>query len=348
MVIRTNRSYRLPLSLAVAVGVFMVGIYSYTTLATSFSASREAEAARPNTSLESSVTEPSEPSARPAGLLGAQLYTDPSLTEAGRPEPIASTPSAVWLGDWSADVAAETDSIVSAASQQNKLAAFVLYNIPKRDCGLYSAGGADDSAQYRRWVDQFVVGLGQRPAIVILEPDALLQLDCLSESGQAARIADLNYAITSLASKTAAMTYVDAGNNTWKPADVVAVLLRQLELTKLAGFALNVSNFGYTKTVADYGDQIARQLGGLRYVIDTSRNGNGPAANNAWCNPDGRALGAAPTTMPDYGQFVDAYLWIKTPGESDGECNGGPAAGQWYEDYAQMLIANAAANQARQ
>ena len=29
-----------------------------------------------------------------------------------------------------------------------------------------------------------------------------------------------------------------------------------------------------------------------------------------------------------------AYLWVKRPGESDGPCNGGPSAGQWWPEYA--------------
>ncbi|WP_367651855.1 hypothetical protein [Curtobacterium sp. MCPF17_052] len=31
---------------------------------------------------------------------------------------------------------------------------------------------------------------------------------------------------------------------------------------------------------------------------------------------------------------------MKTPGLSDGSCNGGPAAGQWWESYALALVAN--------
>ncbi|CAM5532402.1 glycoside hydrolase family 6 protein [Streptomyces hirsutus] len=34
---------------------------------------------------------------------------------------------------------------------------------------------------------------------------------------------------------------------------------------------------------------------------------------------------------------MDAYLWVKRPGESDGECKGGPKAGEWWEDYAVKL-----------
>jgi cellulase/cellobiase CelA1 len=32
-----------------------------------------------------------------------------------------------------------------------------------------------------------------------------------------------------------------------------------------------------------------------------------------------------------------AFLWIKTPGESDGSCGGGPQAGKWWADYALEL-----------
>ena len=63
-------------------------------------------------------------------------------------------------------------------------------------------------------------------------------------------------------------------------------------------------------------------------MIDTSRNGNGPYTGPAmpqWCNPPGRALGQPPELNPGPAG-VAAYLWIKDPGASDGQCNGGPAA----------------------
>ena len=68
-------------------------------------------------------------------------------------------------------------------------------------------------------------------------------------------------------------------------------------------------------------------------MIDTSRNGRGGVSGSAWCNPPGQALGRAPTTNTGL-PLVDAYLWVKTPGESDGPCNGGPRAGQWGPEYA--------------
>ncbi len=63
---------------------------------------------------------------------------------------------------------------------------------------------------------------------------------------------------------------------------------------------------------------------GLGAVIDTSRNGNGAPPDGAWCDPAGRKLGRPPT--PSTGEAgIDAYLWVKPPGESDG-CEGAPGA----------------------
>ncbi|SCF71261.1 endoglucanase, partial [Streptomyces sp. MnatMP-M27] len=74
-----------------------------------------------------------------------------------------------------------------------------------------------------------------------------------------------------------------------------------------------------------------------------SRNGNGPAPGKndpqAWCNPKGRALGETPTVATG-DKAIDAYLWIKRPGESDGTCKGGPTAGRWWPRYALDLARN--------
>jgi endoglucanase len=94
-------------------------------------------------------------------------------------------------------------------------------------------------------------------------------------------------------------------------------------------------------------------------VIDTSRNGRGawtPAAGTytdpqVWCNPPARGLGERPTTNTA-NALIDAKLWIKVPGESDGQCTRGtagpvdpergivdPAAGKWFKEQAAELLA---------
>jgi endoglucanase len=80
----------------------------------------------------------------------------------------------------------------------------------------------------------------------------------------------------------------------------------------------------------------------VHFVIDTSRNGAGPPPEDGspdhWCNPPGMRLGEAPTTSPDLPR-VDALLWIKQPGDSDGTCRGAPPAGQWWPQAALELSA---------
>jgi endoglucanase len=96
-----------------------------------------------------------------------------------------------------------------------------------------------------------------------------------------------------------------------------------------------------TASQRTYGDQLSGLIGGKHYIVDTSRNGLGPTADGEWCNPSGRALGDRPTAATG-DVLADAYFWIKRPGESDGTCNGGPAAGAWWADYALGLAKRAA------
>jgi endoglucanase len=106
------------------------------------------------------------------------------------------------------------------------------------------------------------------------------------------------------------------------------------------GFALNVSNFLATAENVAYGRELSTLVGGKHFVIDTGRNGLGPAADAQWCNPAGRALGIPPTGATG-DPLVDALLWVKMPGESDGACNGGRISGEWMPEYALGLALRA-------
>ena len=259
---------------------------------------------------------------------------------------IADHSQADWFGDWTTDPLTEVDARVTQVTDAGALPVLVIYNIPYRDCGLYSAGGANDPEHYRSWIADVARGIDQRPAVVILEPDALPGMDCLTPAQADERYDLIAYAIDTFGALPAVDVYVDAGNPTWHPVAEIANRLRKAGIERAAGFALNVSNFYTTEESLDYGLAISAKLGnagGTHFVIDTSRNGNGAWESTDpewWCNPPGRALGEPPT-VDTADPLVDAYLWIKSPGESDGECRGAPAAGEWYPDYALELARNA-------
>jgi endoglucanase len=174
---------------------------------------------------------------------------------------------------------------------------------------------------------------------VILEPDAVLHLvdSCTPQEFHEERFDLLKDAVERLKRQPNTKVYLDAGNAGWSQPDALFDPLQRAGIGKADGFAVNVSNFYPTAASKEFGQKLSAKVGGKHFVIDTSRNGNGPYTGGEpeenWCNPPGRALGEAPTT--DTGDpLVDAYLWVKRPGESDGDCRGGPKAGEWWPSYA--------------
>ena len=289
-------------------------------------------------------------------LAGKRLYVDPNSTarrqaetlrrsrpqDAALIDQIARQPTARWMGDWVSDIGREVNSAVSTITGAGAMPVFVAYNIPGRDCGLYSAGGARGSDAYRRWIRGFAGGLRGRNALVILEPDALPGMDCLNADRQRDRMALIADAVQQLKSQRA-LVYIDAGHARWHTPETMAQRLKQAGIAQADGFSLNVSNYIANAANIAYGERLSRLVGGKHFLIDTSRNGIG--AESDWCNPRGQALGVVPTTNTNH-PLIDAFLWVKQPGESDGTCNGGPRAGNWWNDIA-VELSRAATSLAR-
>ncbi|MGB3284532.1 MULTISPECIES: glycoside hydrolase family 6 protein [Mycobacteriaceae] len=287
-------------------------------------------------------------------LGGMPFYVDPisKAMHASNAQPdsaelarVANTPQAYWLdqafgvGSVGSTVARHT----GAAAAAGAMPVLVLYAIPHRDCGSYAAGGFSSGASYRAWIDGIADGIGGSPAAIVLEPDALAMADCLSGDQRQERFDLISYAVDTLGRNPATAVYVDAGHSRWVNAGEMANRLNQAGVARARGFALNSTNYFTTEEQIGYGEEISGMTGGKHYVIDTSRNGAGPAEGDpyGWCNPSGRALGTPPTT-DTAGAHADAYLWVKRVGESDGSCGAGePAAGHFVSEYAINLARNA-------
>lgn len=249
---------------------------------------------------------------------------------------------------WFTDGAYPTPAAVRAgvreytrrAAAARRTPVLVLYAIPGRDCGGASGGGLPSAAAYTAWVRAAAAGLrGTRP-MVVLEPDAI-PFSTRPECGDAAaRTRLLAKSVTAL-SKAGAWVYLDAGHSDWVDAASTARLLRSAGVAKARGFAVNVANHQPSGRLQAWAEQVRRELArlrvpGRRYVVDTSRNGAAPPVAGDWCNPTWARLGTRPARVFRGG--LDARLWIKNPGESDGECNGGPAAGTWWPAGADVLL----------
>ena len=273
-----------------------------------------------------------------AAKQAADALRSSNPTNAALLDKIATRSFAKWFGGWNTNVQSDVNNYVSAAAGATPL--LVAYNIPQRDCGGYSAGGTTPDA-YLSWVRSVAAGIGSRSAWVILEPDAVAGLDCLTSTDQTTRLSLLSQAVSILTANTATRVYLDGGNPHWQTPAVMAGRLKAANIAAADGFSTNVSNFFTNADNTSYGQTLSSLIGNKHFVIDTSRSGLGPTADNTWCNPTGRALGSAPTSSTG-NALVDAFLWVKVPGESDGTCNGGPSAGAWWTDYALGLAQRAA------
>jgi endoglucanase len=274
-----------------------------------------------------------------AGTLSGSLYRDPNSQVvrwvAANPndsrtpvirDRIASQPQAHWLASFNpSTVTSEVSGIVNAAGSANQIPVLAVYEIPNRDCGGASAGGAPDYGQYQQWISGFAQGLGARTVIVVLETDALALQTCLNSSEIAARDQAITQAVQKIKNTDSnAKVYLDGGHSAWNSAAEQGSRLKAAGIQYADGLFTNVSNFQPLSNEAAYGRSIlsylqSQGISGKHQVIDTSRNGGSVGAQGDWCGDDNtdHRIGAYPT-LDTGDQNVDGYLWIKPPGEADG------------------------------
>ena len=213
---------------------------------------------------------------------------------------------------------------------------FVLYNLPNRDLGHYSKGGANDAIEYLKFLQEFCNGIQDTSPIIIYEPDALPHTTQMDDKLSEYRLNLMKEGLDTLTQESEAYVYVDVGHSNWLDPKDAAELITRVSNDRVRGFSVNVSNYRSTKESIEWALKICEYNENWHFVIDTSRNGNGPHGND-WCNPPGRLVGETPTC--DTGEEkCDAFLWIKIPGESDGTGNGGPRAGKFWPEMATELV----------
>jgi len=236
--------------------------------------------------------------------------------------------------------------------------------------------------------------------VAIIEPDSLPNLatnlgvaKCVT--AQKAYKACVAYAINKLSTMSNIHMYVDAAHGGWlgwETARTAAVNIFAEVLTnagganKIRGFATNVANYQPLGSMFDTADPcnlatqfnfatnevkyvglletslVLKGITGMRYIIDTGRNGviNARTDCSNWCNINRAGLGVPPTSSTSASglSIIDAYFWVKPPGESDGTSDStaarydihcgssdsvkpAPEAGNWFSSYFVMLANNA-------
>ncbi|OUM60879.1 glycoside hydrolase family 6 protein, partial [Piromyces sp. E2] len=303
----------------------------------------------------------------------------PSLTPElqAKAEKVKDVPTAVWLA-WDGAPAEVEGHLVAAGSSQTVV--FLLYMIPTRDCNsLASAGGASDLNKYIGYVDNISNTIRSHPetnVVMVVEPDTLGNL--VTGTSEACKNVHtlhknaLSYAINVFGAMDNVSVYLDAAHGMWlsEYADETAAVIREIldnaPNGKIRGFSTNVSNFQPIYTEYEYYLKLTASLEalgitGMHFILDTGRNGadvyESFGKTKTWCNFIGTGLGERPKANPDASMpLIDAYMWLKTPGEADGSAVGdradpvcaredslqlAPDAGSWFHDYFVQLLENA-------
>lgn len=287
-------------------------------------------------------------------LLGARFFVDPAskamreVARLGRADPqaaaalqkIAQVPQALWLGPGSSGPMIRR--FVQRAANDKAVPVVVLRNLSDYG-GCVPPPSAPSAAEgYREWIREMRTGIGDQAVVIVLEPFALVEASKLSETAREEHVSSIREAVVILREGPGVVVFVAAGHAAGLDAGTAAELLIGAGVENAHGFAVNTAHYRTTEESLKYGTAISRLVGNKHFIVDTSRNGAGPYLeakheSETWCNPPGRKLGVPPTTDTGHA-LCDGFLWLSRPGESDGECRGGPKAGVFWPELALRYV----------
>jgi cellulose 1,4-beta-cellobiosidase len=259
--------------------------------------------------------------------------------------------------------------------------------------GELSVDANGEQRYQSEYIDKIAAIFAAHPSqriVGIVEPDSLPNIATNLAIAKCAASQDayrrgVAYAISKL-SRSNVFLYVDAAHAGWlgwndnrtKIAQIFKdVLTSAGGFDKVRGFATNSANYNILRgndgqmlepsnpcpDELTYVQKLSETLAAAgmtnkAFLVDTARNGRGGIRTKwgNWCNIRGAGLGERPRASPSPG--IDAYYWIKPPGESDGisdptaprydamcsssdSVTGAPQAGQWFSAYFADLVKNA-------
>ena len=252
-------------------------------------------------------------------------------------------PLGIWLDGRIPEVSEYVDRILQAAVKEGSIPLFVANFIPNRACGRDTSRAAKSDAEYLAWIEKLIAGVNDRPAALVLEPNALADKCYKTPPKKGGPIGPreelLHKVVEKLTQHPNIALYLDAGPVGGTPPEEVKKRIRKVDPhSRAIGYAVNVGNYQTTESSEGYCEALSTDKSCL---IDTSRNGNGPGSQGV-CNPAGRALGQDPdlTGAGPEGRYL--YAYVKVPGDSDGRCRpGNPPLGNFIPIFAIELAQNA-------
>ncbi len=206
--------------------------------------------------------------------------------------------------------------------------------------------------RFRRSINEMVRATARRPAVYLLELDAIGASCGWRHRGTFTSYLKLfRYEIRKVSALPHTVVYAEAGYSDSHNPRYTARALNWVGIRGIAGFFTNDTHENWTIKEIRWADQVSRMTHGAHFIVNTSQNGRGPKKNphpvtqgtNDLCNPPKRGIGPLPTTHTGFSR-VDAFLWTIVPGESSGHCNGGPNNGVFWPARSVSMAARASSS----
>ncbi|KAH8726092.1 cellobiohydrolase II [Phaeosphaeriaceae sp. PMI808] len=253
----------------------------------------------------------------------------------------------------------------------------------------------DGANKYKtEYIDKIAAIIKKYPDVKVnlaIEPDSLANMVTNMNVAKCARAAPYYRELTAYAIKTLNFNnvdmYLDGGHGGWLGWDANIGPAAKLfaEVYKAAGsprgvrgIVTNVSNYNpfsiatcgsitqgnkncdEQRYINSFAPLLRAEGFPAHFIVDVGRSGKQPTGQQAWgdwCNVKGAGFGPRPTTNTG-NELVDAFVWVKPGGESDGTSDTtasrydgfcgkdsafkpAPEAGTWFQAYFEMLLKNA-------
>ncbi|KAF8598772.1 cellulase CEL6B [Ceratobasidium sp. AG-I] len=320
------------------------------------------------------------------------LVSEGNTALAAKVAKLTTVPVGIWIADRASvpniGTYLQDANNIQSSTGKKQIVNLVIYDLPDRDCAAGASAGEYSSAnggeaKYKDFIADVKNQIQRYPNVLVaavLEPDSVGNMVgnqgipfCATAAPVHKR--SLAYAISVLGVLPNVSLYLDGAHATWlggqnnlgPTANLLGGIYasaKQLNPNAVVrGISTDVSNYNGLDVETTYYNNLQPYLASAGYpahfIVDQGRSGNQKVsrAGADWCNFKYAGLGQRPTSNTG-SSLIDAILWIKPPGESDGTSDPkstrydptcasnaayvpSPEAGSWGSGLFRSMVQNA-------
>src|SRR5581483_10930551 len=127
---------------------------------------------------------------------------------------------------------------------------------------------------FKRRVSEFAEAVARRPALVLVETDAIGNSSCVAHHGSLPEWESLlRYEIATVAALPHVVAYVEAGYSDANSVSYTANVLNAVGVRRIRGFYTNDTHLNWTINEVNWATKVSQRTGGVHFIVNTAQNG---------------------------------------------------------------------------